>query len=187
MKKIFKLGLVFIAGMLTTLVVDDAIKNYNIQNNDLTQVIRHDGVYPSDYETLEDGSTKIYFEKEEIIAPQSYNETSIYEMNDNYDGVYHLPLRAIEMNDNGIRYFLLVDNEDSVFISYDDLKDGQNYIGNARLISDGNEKLYSLIESVFEFSPEVERMLDMNNPENKEFFESEAARLLDKSLKFKEM
>lgn len=36
---------------------------YTIRHNDYTKIIKHpEGFYPSDYETLEDGSTLIYYE-----------------------------------------------------------------------------------------------------------------------------
>lgn len=36
---------------------------YTIRYNDYTKIIKHpEGFYPSDYETLEDGSTLIYYE-----------------------------------------------------------------------------------------------------------------------------
>ena len=111
----------------------------------------------------------------------SYNENSIYAMNDNYNEVYSLPLRAMKMSNKKFDYFLLTDGGGNFFISYDNLIDGKNYI--ATVVNFGkNEIIHSVIESTFVFTSEPESLLDMDNPENKEFFEGEAKFLIEKGL-----
>lgn len=101
-----------------------------------------------------------------------YNEESIYEMNDSYDGIYHLPVRAMKMTKGNMTYFLLTDGNGSSFVSTEDLIDGQNYIANCYTIKD-KEVLTSVTQSSFVFTEVMEKGF-----ENKEFFQQEFEMLL---------
>lgn len=64
MKKKFILGFATVALLLTGAYRIGQLHNiYTIRYNNYTKLIKHpEGLYPSDYETLEDGSTLIYYE-----------------------------------------------------------------------------------------------------------------------------
>ena len=102
-----------------------------------------------------------------------YNEESIYDMSENYDGIYHLPVRAMKMTKGNMTYFLLTDGNGSSFVSTEDLIDGQNYIANCYTIKD-KEVLTSVTQSLFVFTEGVEKGF-----ENKEFFRQEFEMLLN--------
>lgn len=64
MKKKFILGFAMVALLLIGAYRIGQLHNiYSIRYNNYTKIVKHpEGLYPSDYETLEDGSTKIYYE-----------------------------------------------------------------------------------------------------------------------------
>lgn len=67
-----------------------------------------------------------------------------------------LPLKATAATYRGIDYYYLSDMQGSFYISFEDLVDGQNYIG---FVSVADDKLLTYVESDFEFSFEE----DWNN------------------------
>ena len=100
------------------------------------------------------------------------NENDIYAIKSKEDGIQNIPLKATEHFDNGLQYFLLDDGQGSMYISFEDLKNGQNYIGFVTY----SDKLISVIESDFEFTyQEI-----FNDEEYRKLSKDVSKRLLDK-------
>ena len=100
------------------------------------------------------------------------NENDIYAIKSKEDGIQNIPLKATEHFDNGLQYFLLDDGQGSMYISFEELKNGQNYIGFVTY----SDKLVSVIESDFEFTyQEV-----FNDEEYRKLSKDVSKRLLDK-------
>lgn len=97
--------------------------------------------------------TSIPIEENNAIAID-YTEIDVYGMNQDYSSVYHLPLKAMSVDVDGFKSFLLTDNEGSIFLSFDDLVDGGNYIGTVYKTNSGREVLNSLMQSEFTFNYE---------------------------------
>ena len=84
----------------------------------------------------------------EASPSKTRDENDIYAIKSKEDGIQNIPLKATEHFDNGLQYFLLDDGQGSMYISFEDLKNGQNYIGFVTY----SDKLVSVIESDFEFT-----------------------------------
>lgn len=97
------------------------------------------------------------------------NEEDVYIMAEDNDYFCYLPLKAIEL-DSGA--FLLTDTAGSDYISFENLKDGQNYIGKLAIYSD---KLYKIEEGDFEFTYEdyfVEENLELEREHGEELLQN---------------
>ena len=101
---------------------------------------------PEEKEILVTASTNFV----EASPSKTRNENDIYAIKSKEDGIQNIPLKATEHFDNGLQYFLLDDGQGSMYISFEDLKNGQNYIGFVTY----SDKLVSVIESDFEFTYE---------------------------------
>ena len=99
---------------------------------------------PEEKEILVTASTNFV----EASPSKADNEKDIYAIKSKEDGIQNIPLKATEHFDNGLQYFLLDDGQGSMYISFEDLKNGQNYIGFVTY----SDKLVSVIESDFEFT-----------------------------------
>ena len=108
----------------------------------------------------------------EASQSKEENENDIYEIKSKEDGIQNIPLKATEHFDNGLQYFLLDDGQGSMYISFEDLKNGQNYIGFVTY----SDKLVSVIESDFEFTYEE----IFNDEEYRKLSKDVSKRLLDK-------
>lgn len=140
------------------------------------RVIELHQFYQSQYE---DAST---FEDVEVYGEGSLspkNEHEVYELNDSYDGIYYLPLKALKVNVYNEDYVILSNNEGSAFIAEGNIKENENYIGVVSYVNN-EEVLHSLIKSNFKFSKNSEDAFNMKVYENKVFFEREAVLLLNK-------
>lgn len=104
-------------------------------------------------------------EIEQIIESVKENDTTEQERILTEDDVWsmehedsehfrYVPLRAFKAEYKGTEYFYLYDNEDSMYISFDDLIDGGNYIGE---VEKTNDKLCELKNGGFEFTEEYEQ------------------------------
>ena len=97
----------------------------------------------------------------ESAAEISVDQTNLSEsrtQNDIYNteainGVVQMPLRAVKDVYNGLEYFYLQDGQGSFYISFEDLTDGQNYVG---FVDSKTDKLISVMESDFVFTSEFE-------------------------------
>lgn len=140
------------------------------------------------------GGQKVGFEKmKSVYKPDHYeavkiydegslevkDEHEVYQLNDNYDGIYYLPLKALKVNVYNEDYVILSNNEGSAFIAEGNIKENENYIGIVSYINN-EEVLHSLIESDFKFSKNSEEAFNMKIWDNKVFFEREAVLLLNK-------
>ena len=118
------------------------------------------------------------FADEWVIANKSKtktrNENDIYEIKSKEDGIQNIPLKATEHFDNGLQYFLLDDGQGSMYISFEKLKNGQNYIGFVTY----SDKLINVIESDFEFTYEEV----FNDEEYRKLSKHVSKRLLDKKV-----
>lgn len=99
---------------------------------------------PEEKEILVTASTNF------VEASPSRNENDIYAIKSKEDGIQNIPLKATELFDGDLQYFLLDDGQGSMYISFEDLKNGQNYIGFVTY----SDKLVNVIESDFEFTYE---------------------------------
>ena len=110
----------------------------------------------------------------EASQSKEENENDIYAIKTKEDGIQNIPLKATEHFDNGLQYFLLDDGQGSMYISFEDLKNGQNYIGFVTY----SDKLISVIESDFEFTYEEV----FNDEEYRKLSKDVSKRLLDKKV-----
>ena len=108
----------------------------------------------------------------EASPSKTRNENDIYEIKSKEDGIQNIPLKATEHFDNELQYFLLDDGQGSMYISFEDLKNGQNYIGFVTY----SDKLVSVIESDFEFTYEE----IFNDEEYRKLSKDVSKRLLDR-------
>ena len=123
---------------------------------------------PEEKEILVTASTNFV----EASPSKARNENDIYAIKSKEDGIQNIPLKATENFDNGLQYFLLDDGQGSMYISFEDLKNGQNYIGFVTY----SDKLVSVIESDFEFTyQEI-----FNDEEYRKLSKDVSKRLLDK-------
>ena len=123
---------------------------------------------PEEKEILVTASTNFV----EASPSKEENENDIYEIKSKEDGIQNIPLKATEHFDNGLQYFLLDDGQGSMYISFEKLKNGQNYIGFVTY----SDKLVSVIESDFEFTyQEI-----FNDEEYRKLSKDVSKRLLDK-------
>ena len=77
-------------------------------------------------------------------------EKDIYAIESKADGIINVPLKAMYMQDGGVEFFLLADGNGAFYISFDDLIDGNNYIGFVTY----SDKLVSVIDGHFKFTYE---------------------------------
>ena len=95
-------------------------------------------------------AAKISMDQTNTIKPRTQND--IYNT-EAINGVVQMPLRAVKDVYNGLEYFYLQDGQGSFYISFEDLTDGQNYVG---FVDSKTDKLISVMESDFVFTSEFE-------------------------------
>lgn len=123
---------------------EEAIQKKEYDENPETKLLRN----PM---TGEETNKKEY-EKVELVEVYE-NEQDIYDLNDINDMVYYVPVKAFEMESNGIAYTGLADGNGSFYTTKGLLKGGKNYI---ILYSEYSDRILDVRESTFEFSYELQ-------------------------------
>lgn len=107
-------------------------------------------------ELIEVSQSQLTSSDTEVISEmKNMNEQDVYDMehiNDEY--VTYRPLKAFKAEYKGVEYFYLNDNEGSMYISFENLVDGGNYIGEVGKYTD---TLYELEYDKFQFSDDYEK------------------------------
>lgn len=87
--------------------------------------------------------------KEKPLSKRTQDD--IYAMKSEDGTIGYMPLKAKKASYNGIEYFYLQDGQGSFYISFDNLIDGQNYIG---FVGKNDDKLYTYMKDDFKFDYE---------------------------------